>query len=186
MSLNLYNKILSIIEDNNFSSENSKLTTGGNIGEEVKENIVVADSSEKLEGGVAMVETMENLVGGNTNQNLTTNINKNIVVADSSEKLEGGANDNVGVSVGGKKHKKKPIKEIDEPPTEKKINENLFEGGCKNKYSDFLRRLNTTELFHDNSQEEQTGITGGNIIKGGESEDNIVEVLPMFPYLIRY
>lgn len=185
MSLNLYNKILSIIEENNFS-ENTPQTTG--------KNIVVADSTEKMEGGVAMIETMENLVGGSVQENTPQTTGGNIVVADSTEKMEGGAK---------KKNKKKTIKEIDEPPTEKKINENLFEGGCKSKYSDFLRRLNTTELFHENnnqekirnnnSHEKQFEIAGGNSttdiiesVSGGENDENVLEVLPMFPYLIRY
>ena len=168
MSLNLYNKILSIIEDNNISPENNKNNSS---------NVIMSDSSDKFKGGVAMTETMENLVGGNTNENLNNNI-PNIIMADSSEKLEGGV----------RKNKKKPLKEIDEPPTTKKINENLFEGGGKKKYSDFLHRLNTAELFHDNNDDNSSRINGGAITDNNdeENDNNVVEVLPMFPYLIRY
>ena len=165
MSLNLYNKILSIIEEEHEQNFNNDIGT----------------DSPKIHGGVAMANTMENLVGGDTNTNTSEqNLTPNIVMTDSSDKLEGGV----------RKSKKKKVKEIDEPPTTKRINENLFEGGNKNKYSDFLRRLNSTELFHDNSQDNNSSkIIGGDIGKSNNTEDNddnVVEVLPMFPYLIRY
>ena len=74
----------------------------------------------------------------------------------------------------------------------KEFNPNLFEGGAahvvdtssessndnKPSYSTFLQRLSTNKLY---TSDEQTVVGGG-----GEQNDGIIDVLPMFPYLVRY
>ena len=69
----------------------------------------------------------------------------------------------------------------------KEFNPNLFEGGCapsessndnKPSYSTFLQRLSTNKLY---TSDEQTVVGGG-----GEQSASTIDVLPMFPYLVRY
>ena len=65
----------------------------------------------------------------------------------------------------------------------KEFNPNLFEGGAAHavdtpSYSTFLQRLSTNKLY---TSDEQTVVGGG-----GEQSADTIDILPMFPYLVRY
>lgn len=136
-----------------------------------EEKLTINENDEMITGGVLLNETIDNLVGGNQ-QRLAV----------------------------GESMKQTPT------PITKELNENLFEGGnqqpptdgentSENKeedttsenneddYTMFLHRLKTKQLF------TQSPIIGGNS-KGEPQQittrENDIDVLPMFPYLVRY
>lgn len=180
MSLSLFNKLVNIIDNQELTNNEVKQQeiTYSQPNEDKPVDIIdkqestndettseTTDSQQHNEtepivtGGVLMEDTIDNLVGGNQ-QIKQQNINTQEVIT-------------------------------------KELNDNLFEGGnIKNDtYSSFLHRLTTNEIFrHDNLNETVSFIHGGDKqttktndeIKQSETNDNYIDVLPMFPYLVRY
>lgn len=160
MSLTLFNKLVNIINDRPL------------------------DNTQTISGGVMLNETIDNLVGG----------------ADTLASIGGSQLDenNKGQST---------------PIVPKELNENLFEGGnnagdnhagdnnsedIDDNYTMFLHRLKTKELYTDARRvsAHPDVVSGDKTTKGANSlrpleevnddETTNIDVLPMFPYLVRY
>lgn len=132
-------------------------------------DIVNTDNNDTIKGGMLMTNTIDNLVGGNTVSN--TCDDKNVITKEFNPNLfEGGVAHTVDI------------------PSES-FNDN------KPSYSSFLQRLSTNKLY---TTAEQTAIGGGssssNAMVDGEQSagttsnaaSGTIDVLPMFPYLVRY
>ena len=163
-SLTLFNKLVNIINNE------EKLTTNEN--------------DEMITGGVILNETIDNLVGGNqqspsiadmkqTQKPITKELNENL--------FEGGNQQSptVGEDMQPQANAldtKEDTKEDMQPQTTSEDNED--------DYAMFLHRLKTKQLFmqsSSNSLDVQSPIIGGN-----SKDENDIDVLPMFPYLVRY
>lgn len=124
----------------------------------------------------------------NNEEKLITNENQ----SELDTKITGGVmlNETIDNLIGGNMNKH----EQSEKTTQitKELNENLFEGGNKHEdkeddYTMFLHRLRTKQLYTPstlNELDKQVSISGGKASENQQTET--IDVLPMFPYLVRY
>ena len=163
-SLSLFNKLISIV-NNEYEINNDKTISGG---------VMLGETVDNLTGGSVQQKTKSEPVIKNLDENLFEG-GDNIVNNDNEQQEVNMNNDNDN------------DQQTDTQDNEQQeVNMNNNEDNNNDNYTAFLQRLRTNQIYKHN-------ISGGNHKDNNEvnkddknNDDNSIDILPMFPYLVRY
>lgn len=205
--MSLYNQILAYIE-----GENAADTAAATVSLERSE-VNPASSHESLDKD-APASSPESLVTSSPRDESLAPVDKEVDKDASDEDknmlVTGGKllSETVDNLTGGGMGKKESVKTP--PPVKKDVDPNLFEGGAvlvtdqsearnmdengvRGRYTEFLHRLRTPKLFSGGSMNNSSTHSPEHesadtvcMSEANHESDTAIDVLPVFPYLIRY
>ena len=176
-SLSLFNKLISIV-NNEYEINNDKTISGG---------VMLGETVDNLTGGSVQQKTKSEPVIKNLDENLFEG-GDNIVNNDNEQQEVNMNNDNDNeqqeVNMNNDNDNEQQTDTQDNEQQEVNMNNN--EDNNDDNYTAFLQRLRTNQIYKHN-------ISGGNHKDNNEvnkddknNDDNSIDILPMFPYLVRY